>query len=188
MNVRTCMLSRQSCPTPCNPMDCTLPGSSVRGILQARILEWVSISFSKGFSQPRDGTEISCIAGRFFTDWARREAPVLLWIQRFILLILNGQGSRQSLGVGKNENVKTQPYQSSRFMTTFVVKSRKSFQMQIWAKPSCPLTPDFSQHFGVVPKSSGPAWSCGCSPPALPFFCGWGDATFLQVSECAAKS
>ena len=65
---------------------------------------------------------------------------------------------------------------------------KKIFPNEIWAKPSCPLTPDFSQHFGVVPKSSGPAWSCGCSPPALPFFCGWGDATFLQVSECAAKS
>jgi len=188
MNVSTCMLSCQSCPTPCDPMDCTLPGSSVRGILQARILEWVSISLSKGFSRPRDGTQISCIAGRFFTDWARREAPVLLYIQRFILLILNGQGSRQSLRVGKNENVKTQPYQSSRFLTTFIVKSRKSLQMQIWAKPSCPLTPDFSQHFGVVPKPSGPAWSCGCSPPALPSICGSGDATFLQLSERAAKS
>ena len=60
----------QSCPTLCNPMDCSLPGSSVRGILQARILEWVAMSFSRGFSQPRDWTCISwgsCIAGRFFT-------------------------------------------------------------------------------------------------------------------------
>ena len=50
-----------------NPMDCSLPGSSVHGILQARILEWAAISFSMGSSRPRDQTCISCITGRFFT-------------------------------------------------------------------------------------------------------------------------
>ena len=59
-------------------MDCSLPGSSVHGILQARILEWVAISFSRGSSWPRDRTPVSCIAGRFFTIWARREAHVFL--------------------------------------------------------------------------------------------------------------
>ena len=44
----------QSCPTVCDPMDCSLPGSSLHGILQARVLEWVAISFSRGSSQPRD--------------------------------------------------------------------------------------------------------------------------------------
>ena len=44
----------QLCPTLCNPVDCSLPGSSVHGIVQARILEWVALSFSKRFSQPRD--------------------------------------------------------------------------------------------------------------------------------------
>ena len=44
----------QSCPTLCDPMDCGLPGSSVCGIFQARILEWVAISFSRGYSQPKD--------------------------------------------------------------------------------------------------------------------------------------
>jgi len=48
-------------------MDCNLPGSSVRGILQARILEWGAIPFSRGSSQPRDETQVSFIAGRFFT-------------------------------------------------------------------------------------------------------------------------
>ena len=52
----------------CNPMDCSLPGSSVHGILQAIILEWVANSFSRGYSQPRDQTKVSCIAGRFFTS------------------------------------------------------------------------------------------------------------------------
>ena len=58
--------SRQSCPTLCDPMDCSLPGSSVHGIFQARTLEWVSISFSGGSSQPRDRTQVSCIVGRHF--------------------------------------------------------------------------------------------------------------------------
>ena len=64
----------QSCPTLCDPMDCSSPGSSIHGILQARILEWVAISFSRGSSQPRDQTQVSCIAGRHFNFWATREA------------------------------------------------------------------------------------------------------------------
>jgi len=47
-------------------MDCSLPGSSVHGIFQARILEWVGMPFSRGSSQTRDGTPVSCIADRFF--------------------------------------------------------------------------------------------------------------------------
>ena len=50
----------------CDPMDCSPPGSSVHGISQARILEWVAISFSRGSSPPRDQTQVSCIAGRVF--------------------------------------------------------------------------------------------------------------------------
>ena len=53
---------------------CSPPGSSVHGIFQARILEWVAISFSRGSSQPKNQTCISCIAGRFFTNWVTREA------------------------------------------------------------------------------------------------------------------
>ena len=63
----------QLCPALCDPMDCSLPNSSVRGILQARILEWIAISFSRGSSWPRDWTMVSCIAGRLFTTWATRE-------------------------------------------------------------------------------------------------------------------
>ena len=57
----------QSCPTLSNPMDCSLPGSSVHGIFQARVLEWVAISFSRGSSQPRGRARVSCIASRCFT-------------------------------------------------------------------------------------------------------------------------
>ena len=63
----------QSFPTLCDPMDYSPPGSSVHGISQARILEWVAMPFSRESSQPRDQTHISCTAGRFFTAWATRE-------------------------------------------------------------------------------------------------------------------
>ena len=66
----------QSCPTLCNPMDSSLPGSAVHGIFQARILEWIAISFSRGSSQPRDRIRVSCIADRCFTIWTTREAPI----------------------------------------------------------------------------------------------------------------
>ena len=61
----------QSGLTLCNPMDYT-----VHGILQARILEWVAIPFSRRSFQPRDQTQVSCIAGRFFTTWATRETRI----------------------------------------------------------------------------------------------------------------
>ena len=72
-----------SCLTPCNPMDCSLPGSSVHGIFQARILEWFAISFSRGSSFSRDQTQVSSTAGRFFTDWTTREAHPQLGIVGF---------------------------------------------------------------------------------------------------------
>ena len=56
----------QSCPTLCDPVDYSPPGSSIHGILQARMLKWVAIFFSRGSSWPRDQTPVSCIAGRFF--------------------------------------------------------------------------------------------------------------------------
>ena len=69
-----CVLVAQLCLTLCNPLDSSRPGSSVCGILQARILEWVAIPFSRGSSRPTDWTWVSCIVGRFFTIWATREA------------------------------------------------------------------------------------------------------------------
>ena len=61
------------CVQLCDLIGCSLPGSSVHEILQARILERVAIPFFRGSSQPRDGTQVSCIAGRFFSIWATRE-------------------------------------------------------------------------------------------------------------------
>ena len=56
-------------------IDCSLPGPSVHGILRATILDWVAIPFSRGYSQPRDRTQVSCIAGRFSTICANWDAP-----------------------------------------------------------------------------------------------------------------
>ena len=66
--VCVCVKSLQSCPTLCHPMDCSPPGPLVHGILQARILEWVAISFSRGSSPPRDRTQVSYIScsGRLY--------------------------------------------------------------------------------------------------------------------------
>ena len=78
-----CMLScvcAQLCLTVCDPMDCSLPGFSDCGISWARIpkweaILWIAILFSRGSSWCRDGTQVSCLAGRFFTIWATRESP-----------------------------------------------------------------------------------------------------------------
>ena len=64
----------QLCPTLCNPRDCSLPGSSIHGILQARTLDWVTMPSSRGSSWSRDRTCVSCIGGRCFNLWATREA------------------------------------------------------------------------------------------------------------------
>ena len=68
-------LVAQLCLILCDPIACSSPGSSVHGILQARILEWVAIPSSRKSFQPRNQTQVSCIAGEFFTVWATKEAP-----------------------------------------------------------------------------------------------------------------
>ena len=97
----------QSCLTPCDPVDCSLPGSSVHEILQTRILEQAAISYSKGLSWPKDQTHVSCISclGRWIlyhcTTWASPldVRPVLksnfaLWAERSKLIL---QGKRDKM-------------------------------------------------------------------------------------------
>ena len=72
----------QSFLTLCDSMDCSPPFCFVYGIFQAGILEWVAISFSRGSSWLRNQTRVSCIAGRFFTNWAIREALIMAAIQK----------------------------------------------------------------------------------------------------------
>ena len=79
----------QSCPTLGNPMDCSPPGSSIHGIFQARVLEWVAISFSRRSSLPRDWTWVSCIVSRCFTIWATREVTKWINLLKWIKLIYN---------------------------------------------------------------------------------------------------
>ena len=82
------MLSCSVMSDSCNPIDCSLPGSSVHRIHQARILEWVAVSFSRGSFWPRNWTQVSCIAGRLFTDGATRETrlPLLTTSSPFLPL------------------------------------------------------------------------------------------------------
>ena len=87
-------------------MDCSLPGSSVHGVLQARVLEWFAISFSRGSSHPRDGTQVSCTVGRCFTIWATREdlrrgrEPSIFDLRRQV------RATRGSLQLSMGENLK----------------------------------------------------------------------------------
>ena len=95
--------------TLCNPMDCNPPGSSVHGILQARILDWVVVSSSRGSSWPRDGTWISCIDRRIFffyhgAIWeaqkrrnASGELPPLSTVSGFIHAVMCSYSSFSSL-------------------------------------------------------------------------------------------
>ena len=85
IKVFVCVCARL-CPTLWDPMDCSPPGSSVHGILQARILEWAAISFSRGSPQPRDWSQVSRNAGIFFTVWATREAQ-WWWFQSTLYVV-----------------------------------------------------------------------------------------------------
>ena len=85
-----CVLeSLQSCPALCDPMDCSLPGSFVHGIFQARTLEWVAMPFSRGSSWPRDQTHVSyfsCIGRRFFTTRTTKKSLLYIkWVPWFLL-------------------------------------------------------------------------------------------------------
>ena len=94
-----CVLSLQSCLTLCDPMDCNLPGSSVHGILQARMLEWVAMPFSRGSFQPRGWTLASAaLAGRFSTTSATWEALGVLAIA------FNLQHSKEILKITMREH------------------------------------------------------------------------------------
>ena len=96
MSACMCAKSLQSCPTLCNPRDCSPPGSSVHGILQARKLEWVTMPSSKGSSQPRDRTSISYVCcsfkGHFFKGGFSPSSPTqqagpLLFICLFLAVL-----------------------------------------------------------------------------------------------------
>ena len=81
--------------TICDPTGCSLLGSSIHGIFQARILEWVAISFFRGSSQPRDQTQVSCIVGRCFTIWDTSEVPKKIKSLKLNSLLVTPLGIKQ---------------------------------------------------------------------------------------------
>ena len=116
--VCVCVLVTQSCLTLCDPVDCSPPGSSVHGILQARILEWVAISSSMGSSQPRDQTHLMppTLAGGFFTTsttWEALVEPVLLLPGTATLGLSSSaipcRGRRSAMALGNTASAKTDP-------------------------------------------------------------------------------
>ena len=120
----------QSCPTLCDPMNYSLPGSSIHGIFQARVLEWVAISFSRRSSQPRDWTQVSRIVGRCFTVWATRVAYLQMatfihmflytrFINTHIFLLHQLRGFRSN-GIPRATSTSTH---SSWFLIPFSIKS-----------------------------------------------------------------
>ena len=122
----------QSCPTLCDPMDCSPPGSSVHGISQARKLEWIAVSFSRGSSWPRDQTRVSRIAGRRFTIWATREAlkeqkvlPKKIWL----LLTFSAAHSKWSTNIHmKNRPMAFVIVTIYRMCNNTLLSSHKSLQ------------------------------------------------------------
>ena len=104
------VLVTQSCLNLCYPMDCHPSGSPLHGILQARILKWIVIPFSKGSSWPRDQTQVSCIAGRFFTSWATkgrfsnqgRDLIYPIFLELWLLMYSTGSSSWRTRAGEKN--------------------------------------------------------------------------------------
>ena len=143
------MLVTPSCPILCDPKDCSSPGFSVHEILQARILEWISIPSSRGISQPRDRTLVSCIAGRFFTIWATRKSYTRIMLFK-------------SFSVSTSmEN-----FSSVQFSHSVVSDFLRPHGLQ-HARPPCPSpTP------GVYSNSCPLSWWCHqtISSSVIPFF------------------
>ena len=113
----------KSYPTFCDPRSCSPPGSSVHGILQARILVWTAISFSRGSSQPRDWIWVSCIGRWILYHWGTWEAPfhccsvalLLLLLSRFSLCATTETAAHQappSLGFSRQEHWSGLPFLS----------------------------------------------------------------------------
>ena len=121
----------------CDLMDCSLPGSSVHGILQSRILEWTAIPFSWGSSGPRDQTRVSCIAGRFFTTTPIWEAAIQnkkIEKKRSCGCSENSSSDRSRVEGGGDDQIikeivesREEGAQASRWARTMVMRSSQSF-------------------------------------------------------------
>ena len=153
----------------CDPMEYSPPGSSVHGIFQARMLEWVAISFSRGSSQPRDRTQVSCTAGRFFTKTVIQKKPLVLsalryFIQRWRCLDLSWTGATVVI-LGDSmwgEDDQVHAFVSSSVPVRVMKMTVKSLShVQLFATPwtvayQAPLSTGFSrqEYWGGLPFSS----------------------------------
>ena len=183
----------QLCPTLCNPIDGSPPGSSVHGIFQKRILEWVAISSSRLSSQPRDQTRLSCIAGRFFYHWAIVEAccgsfhilfflficshlntVIGLWRYCYYLL-LTTQHLEQCL------KAKMQVAQSCPTLYNLMtIQSMEFFRPEYWSGYPFPSPGDLPNP-GIEPRSpSLQADSLPAEPQGKPKNTGVGSLSLLQ--------
>ena len=135
---------RAPCPTLCDPMDYSPPGSSVLGTLQARILERIAISFSRGSFQPRDWIQVSSIAGRFHTIWATREASNTLYMY---------------VSIYKEVSHKVLPAPKEMGLRSVWIPGDR-------VGPSWSLSTDFPL-LDTWLRCSSPRWRC---PPGLPSF------------------
>ena len=95
-------MQAQSCLTLCNPMDCSLPGFSVHGIFQARILEWVAIIFPRGSSRLRDWTHVSCIGRLIHYHWATKKVAVIKGMMRVCGRGVTEDGVHDWIGVERS--------------------------------------------------------------------------------------
>ena len=119
-----CWFSPSVMSASCNPMDCSTPGFSAHGIPQARILEWVAISFSRGSSQSRDRTHVSCIVGRHFTVWATREACIFSCVWLFMTPWTVAHQAPLSLRFPRQEYWSGMPFPSPGDLPNLEIKPR----------------------------------------------------------------
>ena len=146
----------QSCLALCDPMDCSPTGSSFHGILQARILEWVAISFSRGSSWPRGWTRVSCI----FTIWATREAlrrVTVLFIAFFLHVYILAFLST----INKDLFLKTRTNESKFFEIFFPNKNEYLFLWPLLIKyiwRLLQITQRYGDNTGVFAEDSSTLW------------------------------
>ena len=133
MKVLVKMLVARLCPTPCDLMDCISRGSSFHEILQARILEWIAIPFSRESSWPKDRTWVSCIAGWFCTIWATRWNSLQLLQCLFFWLRSFGQTLRiQMITIAITKYPRIIESSQIPFLFSFRIFSKSGHSEPVW--------------------------------------------------------
>ena len=141
-------------------MDYSLPGSSAHGILQARILDWVAIPFSRGSSQPRDRTQVSSIEGRFFTIWSTKSLGIRRTLEYEVKWTLG------SITTNKASGSDGLPVELFQILKDDAVKVLYSVCQQIWKTQQWPQ--DWKRSvFIPIPKKGNAKECANCHVTAL---------------------